>query len=336
MMPPFKGAHKKEQEVTESKDLLLSLYHKMLLIRKVEEAIVARYHEQEMRCPVHLSIGQEAAAAGACHHLRNTDVISSAHRSHAHYLAKGGDVPAMIAELYGKEQGCAGGRGGSMHLLDLDAGVLPCLPIIGTSVSTGVGAGFAFKQRKQDSVSMVFMGDAVVEEGIFHECANYAVIKKLPVIFLCENNYYSVCTPLETRQPARPITDLAKAHAMATEHVDGNDVMAVQQVTANAIECARNGDGPTFILLDTYRMWEHCGPFLDLELGFRNDGEYEAWQKRDPIQKHHGLLNDTIDWTDTDDVALCRDIQDKIDAAFEFALSAPFPDGKTAGDHLYA
>jgi TPP-dependent pyruvate/acetoin dehydrogenase alpha subunit len=322
--------------VTARKEFLLSLYRKMLLIRLVEEAIADRYHEQEMRCPVHLSIGQEGAASGACQHLLATDVVSSAHRSHAHYLAKGGSVRAMLAELYGKAAGCAGGRGGSMHLLDLDAGVLPCLPIIGTSISTGVGAAFSFKQRKQNSVSMIFMGDAAVEEGIFHEAANFSSIKSLPVVFVCENNFYSVCTPLEVRQPQRPITELAQAHELHTAHADGNDGLAVQAIAKDAIDLARNGEGPSFLLLDTYRMREHCGPMFDQETGYRTDEEYNEWLEKCPIMRHFSILKNEINWTTVDDKAFCQAIRDEIDAAFNFAINAPFPAQETAGLHVYA
>lgn len=322
--------------MTARKEFLLSLYRKMLLIRLVEEAIADRYHEQEMRCPVHLSIGQEGAASGACQHLLATDVVSSAHRSHAHYLAKGGSVRAMLAELYGKAAGCAGGRGGSMHLLDLDAGVLPCLPIIGTSISTGVGAAFSFKQRKQNSVSMIFMGDAAVEEGIFHEAANFSSIKSLPVVFVCENNFYSVCTPLEVRQPQRPITELAQAHELHTAHADGNDGLAVQAIAKDAIDLARNGEGPSFLLLDTYRMREHCGPMFDQETGYRTDEEYNEWLEKCPIMRHFSILKNEINWTTVDDKAFCQAIRDEIDAAFNFAINAPFPAQETAGLHVYA
>ncbi len=288
-----------------------------------------------MRCPVHLSIGQEAAAAGVCQHLLPSDVISSAHRSHAHYLAKGGDVNAMLAELYGKKDGC-GGRGGSMHLLDLDAGVLPCLPIIGASISTGVGAAFSFVQRGMDSVSVVFLGDAAVEEGLFHECANFAVLKNLPVLFVCENNKYSVCTPLQERQPGRPITDLAVAHAMKTAHADGNDATAVFDVASAAIERARRGNGPTFLQLDTYRIQEHCGPLLDLELGFRDQDEYRAWSDRDPLKIQRQRLEEAMGWSNQDEEDLRREIDGLIAAAYAFAKAAPFPEIKAAGDHVHA
>ncbi len=320
----------------EKNELLEKLYRKMVLIRMVEEAIADRYPEQEMRCPVHLSIGQEAAATGVCMHLKKTDVVISAHRCHAHYLAKGGDLRAMLAELYGKEAGCAKGVGGSMHLLDPDAGVLPCIPIIGSSLSTGVGAGLAFKQREEKRVSVVFFGDGALEEGIFHESANFAVLKNLPVIFVCENNLYSVCTPIEVRQPQRPLTDLAKAHSMPTIHENGNDAIAVYDAVSSAIATARQGEGPTFVLLDTYRIREHCGPFYDLELGFRSESEFEAWKERCPIKTHRTLLNSEIGWTDADDEKLRQEISDEIDAAFKFASEAPFPDITAAGMHVYA
>ena len=322
--------------MVEKNELLERLYRKMVLIRLVEEAIADRYPEQEMRCPVHLSIGQEGAAAGVCAPLQKTDVVISAHRSHAHYLAKGGDLRAMLAELYGKEAGCAKGVGGSMHLLDPDAGVLPCIPIIGSSLATGVGAGLAFKQREEKRVSVVFFGDGAMEEGIFHESANFAALKKLPVIFVCENNLYSVCTPIEMRQPQRPLTDLAKAHSMPTIHENGNDAKAVYDSVSSAVDAARQGEGPTFMLLDTYRIREHCGPLYDLELGFRDEAEFETWKERCPLKTHRTLLENEIGWTEADDETLLHDISAEIEAAFKFAIEAPFPDLAAADMHVYA
>ena len=192
-----------EKHVTQIDDQTrLGLYREMLRIRLVEEAIAERYGEQEMRCPVHLSDGQEGIAAGACMALRKTDKIVSTHRSHGHYLAKQGNLKAMLCEIYGRAPGCVGGRGGSMHLLDDEAGVLACLPIVGTSVPLGVGVAYAAKKKGEDTVAAVFLGDAVMEEGVFHECANFAALHALPVVFVCENNDLSFYTSLEV-QPMR-------------------------------------------------------------------------------------------------------------------------------------
>src|SRR5580704_14655173 len=177
------------------------LFTAMLRIRLIEEEIAARYAQEKMRCPIHLSIGQEAVAVGVSSVLRRTDQIVTTHRCHAHYLAKGGDLKAMLCELMGREPGCCSGRGGSMHLFDRDAGVLLSLPIVAASIPIGVGAAFAMKRKKQDNVAVIYLGDASVEEGVFHESANFAALRRLPAIFICENNLYSVYTALHDRQP---------------------------------------------------------------------------------------------------------------------------------------
>ncbi|HER26081.1 MAG TPA: thiamine pyrophosphate-dependent dehydrogenase E1 component subunit alpha, partial [Rhodospirillales bacterium] len=192
------------------------MYSSMLRIRLVEEGIVERYPEQEMRCPVHLCIGQEAAEVGACAALEAGDQVFSGHRAHGHYLAKGGNLKAMLAEIYGKETGCTGGVGGSMHLIDLQAGFMGAVPIIGATIPIGVGAAFASRYFEAGKVVMIFLGDGACETGVFHESLAIAALHKLPVVFVVENNLYSVYSSLDVRQPAgRTIPDLAAGHGVA-------------------------------------------------------------------------------------------------------------------------
>jgi pyruvate dehydrogenase E1 component alpha subunit len=260
------------------------LYCSMVRIRVIEERLAARYAEQEMRCPTHFSIGQEAVAAGVCEHLAADDYVLSAHRSHAHYLAKGGALQAMVSELYGKADGCARGKGGSMHLIDLSVGFLGCVPIVGSTISIGVGAAFAAKMKGEHRSTVIFFGDGATETGVFHESLNFAQIHKLSVLFVCENNLYSVLTPLAARQPeGREIVDLARSHKMPVEQVDGQDVLAVHTAAGRLLDRARNGHGPGFLEAKTYRWLEHCGPLTDTHLAFRPDGEYESWRARCPI-----------------------------------------------------
>jgi TPP-dependent pyruvate/acetoin dehydrogenase alpha subunit len=311
------------------------LLTKMLLIRQVEETLAEAYADQEMRCPVHLSIGQEASAVGVCQALQKSDQIFSTHRSHAHYIAKGGDLNAMIAEIYGKSTGCIGGRGGSMHLMDKLNGIVASVPIVASSIPLAVGASLVDKIDRRDRVSVAFFGDASIEEGIFHECANFASLHKLPILFVCENNLYSVYTPLHKRQPDRPLTNLASAHDIKTLHVDGNDVVRVYEASLIALEFCRNGRGPFFLQLDSYRWREHCGPNFDNHLGYRPEEEFLKWQKLDPITK----LIDNIDCnslTEYDVKNLKEKLQKQINDGIQFAKSSPLPSPHEASQFVYA
>lgn len=315
---------------------LLSLYRDMLRIRLVEEATADRYAEQEMRCPVHLSVGQEAIASGVCSVLRPADQIVTTHRCHAHYLAKGGDLRAMMAEIYGKATGCCGGRGGSMHLMDGAAGVLASLPIVASSIPVGVGAALTMKAQGTDNVSVVFLGDASTEEGVFHESAAFAALKKLPVIFVCENNLFAVYTRIDDRQPDRPLTRLGEAHGIVSIQADGNDVSKVRELTRQAIRRAQAGEGPTFLVLDTYRWREHCGPNYDNDIGYRTEAEFLDWKERCPLARARARLVAQGLLSDDEDAAMIAEINAEIADAFDYAKGSPFPDAATVRNHIYA
>ena len=314
----------------------IELYACMQRIRLVEEAISTRYVEQEMRCPVHLSIGQEAAAAGVCLALETRDKVFSTHRSHAHYLSKGGDLRKMLAEIYGKATGCIGGRGGSMHIMDLDVNMVASIPIVGSCIPLAVGSALADSLDGRDNVSIAYLGDASVEEGVFHESANFAKLRDLPVLFVCENNLYSVYTQLHERQPDRPITALAEAHGIPTYHCDGNNVEEVYRSTLNALKNARSNKGPSFLLLDTYRWLEHCGPNFDNDIGYRTEAEFRIWKNRDPVILYKKNLLKKGILTEEDNVELKCEIQKEITAAFDFAKNSPYPDHSTAINNVYA
>lgn len=316
-------------------DVRLSLLREMVDIRLVEETIAARYGEQEMRCPVHLSVGQEATAVGVCQALRQSDRVFSTHRCHAHYLAKGGNLGAMLGELMGKQTGCCGGRGGSMHLFDTKAGMLLSLPIVAASIPVGVGAALAMKQRGNDDVAVIYLGDASLEEGAFHESANFAALHGLPAIFVCENNLYSVYTPLRERQPPRPLFELGRAHGMPAEQIDGNDIEAVYRSAAIAVARARRGSGPSFIQADTYRWREHCGPNYDNHIGYRTESEFQAWKALDPIQQLHDRLSSGRESAPID-ARLKQEITEEIEREFSAAENAPSPDPATIATRIYA
>jgi len=314
-----------------------SLYRSMLNIRLVEERIAALYPEQEMRCPVHLCIGQEAAEAGSALALNKDDQAVSGHRSHGHYLAKGGSLKSMMAEIYGKATGCAGGKGGSMHLVDVDAGFLGSAPIVGSTIPIGVGAALSAQMQGTDRVVMVYLGDGAAETGVFYESLNFAALKKLAVVFVCENNLYSVYSPMDVRQPAgRTLADLARAHGIESHCADGNDVETVYEMTRDAVATARRGAGPVFLEFATYRWREHCGPNFDNHIGYRSEDEYEAWKQRDPVALYRNRLikEGVADAQELD--ALADELNTILDEAVAFAKSSPFPNPDQASENVYA
>ena len=209
----------------------INLYGNMLVIRLAEEEIAKQYKFGKMRCPTHLSIGQEASATGVGLALKKSDLAVSTHRAHAHYLAKGGSLKKMIAEIYGKATGCCKGKGGSMHVIDRSVGFEGSTAIVGNTIPIGVGLGLSLKLDLQDAISVIYCGDGSVEEGVFYESVNFAVTKKLPVMFVCENNLYSVYTPINERQPSRPFNKLGEAHAVKSYVCDGNDVLKIYEIT---------------------------------------------------------------------------------------------------------
>lgn len=316
--------------------LTLALFRSMLRIRRVEEALADRYAEQEMRCPMHLCIGQEAIAVGVCAALSDNDVMFSNHRAHGHYLAKGGNLNAMVAELYGRSTGCCGGRGGSMHLIDLNAGFMGATPIVGGTVPLAVGAAWAVALKGEERVSVVFFGDGCFEEGVVHESLNFAALHRLPMIFVCENNQFSVYTRLSERQPDRPIYRLAEAYGMAAYAGDGNDVEEVLAIAKTAVDNARRGQGPQFIELKTYRWREHCGPNFDDDLDYRTAEEREEGLKGCPIAKFALLLEQGNPTFPVDVARFEAEIREEIAAAFSFALSSEKPSIGDAGERLYA
>ncbi len=312
------------------------MYFAMLRIRMVEEKIAELYSEQEMRCPVHLSIGQEAVAVGVCEHLDQKDIVMSAHRAHAHYLAKGGDLKSMIAELYGKATGCAMGKGGSMHLVDLNSGFFAAVPIVGSTIPIAVGVAWAFKLKKNSNIVTVFLGDGATEEGVFFESLDFASLKNVPILFVCENNFYSVYSQLDVRQaPDRKIADLAKSHGIQTYMGDGNNVNQVSEIAKEAIKFIKENNAPAFIELETFRWLEHCGPNGDDELGYRQKGELDKWIKRDPLSTFSDLLIEKNQLSKNSILEVKEIITTEIDEAFKFAKLSPFPDLSILNQHIY-
>lgn len=306
-------------------EISLELYRELLRIRLIEEEIVHRYKEQKMRCPVHLSIGQEAIAVGVCAALEKRDYLISNHRAHAHYLAKGGDLKKMMAEIYGKETGCSGGFGGSMHLTDSEANVVATTPIVGGSIPVGVGVAFAAAKRNENAITVIFFGEGATEEGVWSESINFASLHKLPILFVCENNLYSCYSPMEVRQsPERSRLAIAEAHGIRSFHGDGNDVEQVFAIANQTVDLVRKNQGPCFLELDTYRYREHCGPYLDPE-GYRPPDEVEYWNKKCPVSLHANFLLEqgmiSAEYIENVKKELLEEIQE----AFSFAEQSSFP-----------
>jgi len=308
----------------------------MKRIRSVEEAIAARYGEQRMRCPTHLSIGQEAVAAAVGAALRPDDLAVSGHRAHAHYLAKGGNLAAMIAEIYGKATGCSGGYGGSMHLVDESVGFMGSTAIVAGTVPVGVGLGYSIKLKRTDQISCVFIGDAVAEAGVFFESVNLAALKQIPVLFVCENNLYSVYSPLSVRQPeGRDIHRMVAGLGLPAATGDGNDALACYRLVSDAIRDIRAGGGPRLLEFSTYRWREHCGPLYDNDIGYRSVAEFEHWKTQDPIDRLSRALLETSAMSPADVDAMDRDIAQEVEAAFRFAEESPFPLPEAASTQVY-
>jgi pyruvate dehydrogenase E1 component alpha subunit len=319
-----------------SRDGLVAWYRAMLRIRRIEEEIERRYHQDQMKTPIHLVIGQEAAAVGCCSALRPGDPVYTSHRTHGAYLAKGGDLGRMLCEMHCRINGCAGSRGGSMHLIDKAAGLAGTSAIVGGAVPIATGAALAAKMKAEDRLVVAFLGDATTEEGVMSESLNFAALKRAPVIFFCENNFYSVQSPLATRQPPRDIRAWAEAHGMPAVSVDGVNVLAVHDATRAAVARARAGDGPSFIEAAVYRFRAHGGAGDDSRTGYRPEAERIAWEAVDPLILFGRFLARSSQLGPDEIQTMEQDIAGEIAAAFDLALSSPNPTEEDLYRHVYA
>jgi len=315
-------------------NLIKNLYKTAYRIREVETEISKKYSEKKMRCPTHLSIGQEAVAAAFSEIANKDDFAVSTHRCHAHYLGKGGSLKKMIAEIYGKKTGCSGGKGGSMHLIDLSCNFMGSSAIVGNSIPVGVGLALSSKIKKTKQISFVFLGDGAVEEGVFYESLNFAIVKKLPVIFVCENNLYSVYSPLSVRQPLnRSLTKMCKSIGIKSSKCDGNNAIKVYRKLSKIAKYVRKNQQPYFIEFTTYRWLEHCGPNYDNKIGYRSENEFLKWRKKDPLN----ILKKKIPKSDLKKILKIENqIKKEIKLAFNYAERSPFPSKDSAFKGLYA
>jgi TPP-dependent pyruvate/acetoin dehydrogenase alpha subunit len=309
----------------ERPERLVELYRSMLRIRRIEEEIERRYHQDQMKTPIHLVIGQEATAVGCCAALRTGDLLYTSHRTHGGYLAKGGDLRAMLAEMYCRIDGCVASRGGSMHLIDKRVGMAGTSAVVGGAVPIATGAALAAQMKGEDRVVVVMIGDATTEEGVTSESLNFAALRGLPVIFFCENNFYSVQSPLAARQPARDICAWAASHAVQSLAADGTNVLTVLEAARTAVARARAGLGPSFIEAKVYRFRAHGGAGDDSRTGYRNETERQAWEQFCPIAMFGSYLRGAGLLDETAIMNLEQQIAAEIADAFDFALASPHP-----------
>jgi TPP-dependent pyruvate/acetoin dehydrogenase alpha subunit len=298
------------------------LYRALYRIRRLEEEVARVYATDKIKSPVHLSIGQEAVSVGVCEALKPHDIVFGTYRGHAMYLAKGGDMKAMVAELYGKATGCTRGKGGSMHLIDPEAGVMGTSAVVGTTIANAAGYAYALKSRRSDAVVVSFFGDGATEEGVFAETMNFAALKRLPILFVCENNRYAIHTHQSRRQARLDIRGRAEAYGIQAERLDGNDVVGLFQRSQAVLNQLRAGEGPWLFEVATYRWREHVGPGSDYHLGYRSETERDTWAASDPAKR----LADAMLVPELKKIE--SEVEEEIAEAFLFAEESPFPDAR--------
>ena len=312
---------------------LIKIYSLAHLIRNCEEKIASEYHKGEMRCPTHLSIGQELVPSVISLYTNKQDYVVSTHRAHAHYLAKGGSLKKMIAEIYGKKNGCSGGKGGSMHLVDNSCGFVGTSAIVANSIPLGVGLSMSIKLNKSQNVCITYLGDGAVEEGVFYESINFAVIKNLPIIFICENNLFSVYSNLTVRQPIkREIYRMVKGMGIDSFKCNGYNLNSTNKLLKK-ISYIRKKPQPLFLEFETYRWREHCGPNYDDDLDYRNPNLLKKKIQNDPLLNLKKTLSKGNNYKIVDEIESQN--MKYIKEAFQFAKKSKFPSKKSLTSNLY-
>ena len=308
-----------------------NFYRSLYRIRRTEEEVAKAYPTDKIKSPVHLSIGQEAVSVAVCEALRPEDTVFGTYRGHASYLAKGGGLKQMVAELYGKSGGCTKGKGGSMHLIDTSAGVMGTSAVVGTTVANAVGYAYTVKLRREKRVVVSFFGDGATEEGVFAESLNFAALKSLPIVFVCENNGYAIHTHQTKRQAVPRIAARAAAFGVVTHAFENDDVFEIHGNVREAVEAARSGTaGPFFFECPTYRWREHVGPNEDWHLGFRKPEDAQRWKDRDQVRVVGAMLSAE------EREQIEAEVETEIREAFEFAENSPFPELSELGTHVFA
>lgn len=318
-----------------SREVLLDLHRRMLRIRLFEEEAGKLSEAGKIPGALHLYVGEEAVAAGVMAHLTPEDQITSTHRGHGHLVAKGGDFKRMYAELFGRATGYCKGKGGSMHIADLDLGMLGANGIVGGGPPIAIGAAFSNRYRGTRHVTCCFFGDGASNQGTFHEAANMAALYRLPVVFVCENNGFGEFTRQERHQAIRDIADRAAAYGMPGVVVDGMDVVAVYEAAGAAIARARTGEGPTLLECKTYRFYDHVG-VRGMGVSYRDDAEVLEWRKRDPITTFEQRLIELGVLTEEACAAAREAILAEIREAIAFAEASPYPTEDALLEDVYA
>jgi TPP-dependent pyruvate/acetoin dehydrogenase alpha subunit len=321
-----------------SKAFLGKLYRMMVRIRLCEESLVEPILNGEVRCPVHLYSGQEAIATGVCFALSEKDYVFGTHRSHGHYLAKGGDLRGLIAEIYGKEIGCSRGRGGSMHIIAPEVGMFGSAPIVAGTIPLALGAALASKIRKENRVTVSFFGDGATGEGVLYESLNFAALKRLPIIFACENNLYSTHMPIRECRPENNIFRIGQPFCIQSYRVDGNDVLKVYEASKHAVGLCRKNQGPIFIELMTYRLRGHVGPDDNIQgnhKDIRSKEEIEKWRRKDPIRKFEKFLIKDKILREEDLGRIKREIGEEVKEAHQYAKTSAYPNPKELVKYVF-
>lgn len=304
------------------------IFEGLYRIRRVEEEIARIYPSDKIKSPVHLSIGMEATSVAVCSALESRDRVFGSYRGHALYLAKGGDLKKFMAELYGRGTGIAKGKGGSMHLVETQAGLMGTSAVVGTTIPHACGFAYAQMLRKSDVVTGSFFGDGATEEGVFYESLNFAALKKLPVLFVCENNFYAIHSPLQDRH-ASPILDRVRSFGIPAERVEDGDVFAIRDATERLVKDIRGGKGPRFLETVAYRWKEHVGPNEDFQVGYRKKSDAEPWMFRDPVK----VVGAKVEEPKRKAIEAC--VEKEIAEAIEFAEKSPEPDPKELWTDMY-
>jgi len=315
---------------------MTELYQMMLRIRRFEEKVMDLYARQIVPGIVHLYVGEEAVAAGVCENLRDDDYITSTHRGHGHCIAKGGELRSMMAELFGKSTGYCHGKGGSMHIANVDLGILGANGIVPSGMPIAGGAALSIKMRGMDQVAVCFFGDGGANNGAFHESLNLAAVWKLPVVYVCENNQYAISVAAKRVGSIQDYYLRKAAYGIEGCKVNGNDVLAVYEAAREAVERARKGGGPSLIECKTYRWRGHYEGEADRTYHYRTKKEIESWMRKCPIERFKKILLERHIMKEAELKRIDQDVQKELEEAIQFAEESPFPNPEDALKDLYA